>query len=106
MDFKQLGVQDAIVQALHQEGITEPTLILQKAIPEVLAGKDLIGRSKTGSGKTAAFGIPALQLITPKQGIQLLVLAPVRELVVQIAQELQKFGKNLHLQSASVYGGV
>ena len=106
MNFEQLGVHAEIVKALQEENITEPTLIQEKAIPQVLLGKDFIGRSKTGSGKTAAFGIPAVQLVTPKQGVQLLVLAPVRELVVQIAQELQKFGKYLHLRVACVYGGV
>ncbi len=106
MNFEQLGIQKEIVQALQYDGISEATQIQEKAIPIILSGKDLIGRSKTGSGKTAAFGVPSLQQIKPNQGIQLLVIAPIRELVVQIAQELQKWSKNLNLHITSVYGGV
>ncbi len=106
MNFTELGIQQPLVKALAEQGINEPTAIQQKAIPEILVGKDIIAKSKTGSGKTAAFGVPALQNITAHQGVQLLIIAPTRELVVQIAEELQKFSKYLGLGITPVYGGV
>ncbi len=106
MNFTELKVHENIVKALSELGIQEATDIQQKAIPLIKEGKDVIGISNTGSGKTAAFGVPLLETILPGQGIQLLVLAPTRELAVQIAKELQKFGKYLHLHIATIYGGV
>ncbi|MBU1974652.1 MAG: DEAD/DEAH box helicase [Nanoarchaeota archaeon] len=106
MSFEKLNVNIEIVKGLKEMGITSPTEIQQKAIPIVLTGKHLIGGSKTGSGKTAAFGIPLVQMIKPKQGLQALILAPVRELAVQISEELKKFGKHLNFSVTTVYGGV
>ena len=106
MSFEQLEVRNEICKALTELGLTEPTQIQQKAIPLIKAGKDLIGISKTGSGKTAAFGIPLLEKIVPGQGLQALVIAPTRELAVQIAQELGKFSKYRRCVIAQVYGGV
>ena len=106
MSFETLQVKPEIVKALQELGITTPTLIQEKAIPPVLEGKDLIGMSKTGSGKTAAFGIPILQNIVPKKGLQVLIMAPTRELAVQIGQELQKFSKYIRCSVAMVFGGV
>ncbi len=106
MNFEELNVKPEIVKALKEMGITEPTPIQEKAIPIVKAGKDLIGMSKTGSGKTLAFGVPILEKIVPHQGIQILILSPVRELAVQIGQEMLKFGKYVHPRIATIYGGV
>ncbi len=106
MNFTELKVHNDIVRALSELGITEPTVIQQKAIPAVQEGNDVIGISNTGSGKTAAFGVPLLERLTPKEGIQLLIMAPTRELAVQIAGEMQKFGKYLHFHVATIYGGV
>ncbi len=106
MSFETLQVKPEIVKALQELGITSPTLIQEKAIPPVLAGKDLIGMSKTGSGKTAAFGIPILQTIESRKGLQVLIMAPTRELAVQIGQELQKFSKYMRCSIATVFGGV
>lgn len=106
MNFKELNVKEEIVKALDEMGIKEPTTIQQKVIPLAKEGRDLIGMSETGSGKTAAFGIPALEKISKSNRIQLLVMAPTRELAVQIANDLQKIGKYLGLTIAAIYGGV
>ncbi len=106
MSFKELEVRQDIVDALKDMGITKPTQIQQKTIQMVKQGKDVIGMSKTGSGKTAAFGVPILEMISPKAGVQTLIIAPTRELVVQIAREMRKFGKNMRVSIATVYGGV
>ncbi|RME77920.1 DEAD/DEAH box helicase [Candidatus Woesearchaeota archaeon] len=104
-NFEELGVQQEIVQALKKKGITEPTDIQAKTIPLALEGKDVIGISKTGSGKTASFGVPTVQLVDPFGGIQALVLAPTRELAVQISREFEKFSAR-KIKVATVYGGV
>jgi ATP-dependent RNA helicase DeaD len=87
-------------------GLKEPTEIQTKAIPLIKQGKDVISISKTGSGKTAAFGVPILEDIKQGQGIQYLIIAPVRELAVQISNELRKFGKYIKFSVTTVYGGV
>lgn len=106
MTFELLGVKPEMVKTLREHGITSPTLIQRKAIPIIKSGKDIIGVSKTGSGKTAAFGVPLLEKIVPGNGIQVLVIAPTRELAVQISGELKKFGKNMNCSIAMVFGGV
>ena len=104
--FNELGVNSDIVRALSKCGITEPTDIQEQAIPIIKSGKDIIGKSKTGSGKTAAFGIPLINKVIPNKGVQALILAPTRELAVQISRELGKFGKYSKIGIATVYGGV
>jgi len=104
--FNELGVNSDIVRALSKCGITEPTDIQEQAIPIIKSGKDIIGKSKTGSGKTAAFGIPLLDSLKHSSNVQALILAPTRELAVQISGELEKFGKYTDLKFATVYGGV
>jgi len=106
MSFELLKVRPEIVKALKEHGITAPTLIQTKAIPLIKAGKDVIGMSKTGSGKTAAFGIPILERTVPGKGVQVLIISPTRELAHQIAQELAKFGRYMHCTIATIYGGV
>lgn len=100
------NVKQEITKALKEMGIMEPTEIQCKSIPLILSGKDVIGGSKTGSGKTVAFGVPIVQLLQPRQGLQALILAPTRELAVQISKELTNFSKYLRLSVATVYGGV
>lgn len=104
--FELLKVRPEIVKALKEHGITAPTLIQQKAIPLIKSGKDVIGMSKTGSGKTAAFGIPILERTVPGRGVQVLIISPTRELAHQIAQELAKFGRYMRCSIATIYGGV
>jgi len=106
MNFRELNVKEEIVTALNQQGIVEPTTIQIKTIPLATEGKDIIGISRTGSGKTASFGIPMLQRVVPHKGVQGLVLAPTRELANQISNEMRKWGKNLNLKIATVFGGV
>ncbi len=106
MKFDELNVKDAVVKALKEDGIVEATTIQEKSIPLVHNGHDVVGISRTGSGKTASFGIPLLEKMEPGQGVQSLVLAPTRELAVQISKELQKWGKYLDLNFATVFGGV
>ena len=106
MNFTSLEVKQEIVQALKEEGIVEPTAIQQKTIPLVYSGNDLVGISRTGSGKTASFGIPLIEKVIPGMGVQGLVLAPTRELANQISNELRKWSKYLNLNIATVFGGV
>jgi ATP-dependent RNA helicase DeaD len=106
MIFEELNINKDIVQGLKEMGLKEPTEIQVKAIPLIKQGKDVISISKTGSGKTAAFGVPILENVKSGQGVQYLIIAPVRELAVQISKELKKFGKYVKFSVATVYGGV
>jgi ATP-dependent RNA helicase RhlE len=112
MPFRALGLGDRILKAIQEAGYTEPTPIQAAAIPEVIAGHDLIGIAQTGTGKTAAFTLPILAKLsgtigdgTPRR-TRALVLAPTRELVVQIEENVRAYGKHLPLRIALVYGGV
>src|SRR5476651_1998624 len=112
MSFSALGLDPKILSAVKEAGYTEPTPIQSAAIPPILAGNDLIGIAQTGTGKTAAFTLPILcklaELIGAgqKRGIRVLVLAPTRELVVQIEENVRAYGRHLPLRMATVYGGV
>ena len=106
MNFEDLGVHPKLVQAVKEMGFEEPTPIQQKCIPEIKAGRDVVGQSGTGSGKTAAFGLPILEKVQQRQGIQALILTPTRELCVQVNDMLNVFGRHLHLRSTPVFGGV
>ncbi len=83
----------------------EPFPIQAAAIPVLLSGQDVIGQAHTGTGKTAAFSLPILQNIVPKGGIQALILAPTRELAVQISGEINKFSKYTGIRNVTIYGG-
>ncbi len=100
-------VDERIIRAVKEMGFKQFSPIQEQAIPEMLAGKDVIGQAQTGTGKTAAFGIPLLQMIDPKeQGLQALVLCPTRELAIQAAEELRKFAKYMSgIRVLPVYGG-
>tara|TARA_Y100000310_G_scaffold255534_2_gene263047 strand:- start:7420 stop:8814 length:1395 start_codon:yes stop_codon:yes gene_type:complete len=106
MLFEELKINKELVKGLKEIGVKEPTDIQVKTIPLIKEGKDVIGVSKTGSGKTAAFGVPILEQTKHGEGLQFLVIAPVRELAVQISNELKKFGKHMKFSVATVYGGV
>ncbi len=101
-----ISIRPEITTALREEGIVTPTLIQEKAIPLIRSGGDVIGMSETGSGKTAAFAVPVLERLVPGSGLQVLIVCPIRELAVQIAGELRKFGKYMSFSIATVYGGV
>jgi len=112
MSFSVLGLDSNILKAINEAGYTEPTPIQTAAIPPILAGHDLIGIAQTGTGKTAAFTLPILCKLAAlihagqKRGIRVLVLAPTRELVVQIEENVRAYGKHLPLRMATVFGGV
>ncbi|MBD3318667.1 DEAD/DEAH box helicase [Candidatus Woesearchaeota archaeon] len=106
MTFEELGLSPSTINALQECHITTPTHIQEQAIPAVLKGLDVIGMSKTGSGKTAAFGLPLLERINTKKGLQAIILAPTRELAVQICGELEKWSTTMGVRYATVYGGV
>src|SRR5882757_8461190 len=112
MPFRSLGLDDRIFRAVQEAGYTEPTPIQAAAIPEILAGHDLIGIAQTGTGKTAAFTLPMLDLLakrgagTGQARTRTLVLAPTRELVAQIHENVAAYAKHLPLRVATVFGGV
>ncbi|HAN21990.1 MAG: DEAD/DEAH box helicase [Clostridiales bacterium GWF2_36_10] len=103
--FEELGVSQPILKALEEMGFETPTEVQSRAIPHILNKEDLIVMSKTGSGKTAVFGIPLLQLTDSKtQGPQCLILTPTRELAVQIDNDIKLISKHLSHKTAAVYG--
>ncbi len=111
MPFGTLGLEARILQAVQDAGYTEPTPIQTAAIPPILAGHDLIGIAQTGTGKTAAFTLPILTKLAAqppgqRRGTRVLVIAPTRELVVQIDESVRDYGKHLPLTVATVFGGV
>ena len=95
-----------ILQALSEMGFEEPSPIQKEAIPVALEGLDLIGQAQTGTGKTAAFGIPITEKVNPKfQAVQALIITPTRELAIQVAEEIAKIGKYRHVKPLPIYGG-
>ncbi len=106
--FEDLGLQPPLLAALHDLGFTEPTPIQIRAIPPALEGRDVLGSAETGSGKTAAFGLPLLQRLMdqPRGKTRALVLAPTRELADQIAKHLTSLAKHTKISVAAIYGGV
>lgn len=104
--FKELGVSSSIMKALEKMGFEEATPIQQETIPLAMQGNDVIGQAQTGTGKTAAFGIPMIEKIDEKQKkIQGLVIAPTRELAVQVSEEIHRLGKFKGVRALPVYGG-
>ncbi len=107
LDFARLGLPAPLCQALAELGFATPTPIQRQAIPPLLDGHDLLGQAQTGTGKTAAFALPLLARLDPEQSSpQLLVLAPTRELALQVSEALQGFARHLpHYRAATLYGG-
>lgn len=113
MTFKDLGLAEPILKAVEAEGYTTPTPIQQQAIPILLKGKDLLGVAQTGTGKTAAFGIPILHHLhnsrnghQGKPKIKALIVTPTRELAIQIGESLTAYGKHTGLRNTVIFGGV
>jgi ATP-dependent RNA helicase RhlE len=115
MNFEELNLAPAIVQAVHEHGYDTPTPIQAEAIPAVLGGRDLLGGAQTGTGKTAAFTLPMLQLLSQGErskskfggvAIRALVLTPTRELAAQVEESVRTYGKHLSLTSTVIFGGV
>ena len=107
LTYRDSGIDERIVHAVEEMGFEHMTPIQEQAIPVFLSGKDVIGQAQTGTGKTAAFGIPILEKIDPEnKGLQAVVLCPTRELAMQAADELRKFAKYLHgIKVLPIYGG-
>jgi ATP-dependent RNA helicase DeaD len=105
--FKDLGLSPAIQQALDELGYDEPTAIQAQAIPELLGGHDVIGQAQTGTGKTAAFGLPLLQYLDPEnQEVQAIVMTPTRELCIQVTQALRAYAEHLDIEIVAIFGGA
>ncbi|MGB3052599.1 MAG: DEAD/DEAH box helicase, partial [Polyangiales bacterium] len=111
-DFQSLGLGEKLRRALRDVGYTEPTPIQSQAIPQLLQGRDLLGIAQTGTGKTAAFALPLLQRLDEENSPakprrpRALILAPTRELALQIHDELERYGKHMRLRHAFIFGGV
>ncbi|MBI4781482.1 MAG: DEAD/DEAH box helicase [Oscillatoriophycideae cyanobacterium NC_groundwater_1537_Pr4_S-0.65um_50_18] len=115
MSFSALGLSDEIVRAVTARGYTEPTPIQLQAIPAVLSGKDLLAGAQTGTGKTAGFTLPILQLLSKqtvrnepirRSPVRALILTPTRELAAQVEESVREYGKFLNLNSMTIFGGV
>ncbi|MEN9574485.1 MAG: hypothetical protein RL514_2340 [Verrucomicrobiota bacterium] len=109
MSFSALNLDPNILRAIAEAGYTEPTPIQSQAIPHILAGHDMIGIAQTGTGKTAAFTLPLLTKLAaagPSRNTRVLVLAPTRELVVQIEENVRAYAKHMPVRMATVFGGV
>ena len=104
--FSDLEIDDKIKKSLSEIGFTDMTDIQLKVIPLALDGEDIIAQSRTGSGKTAAFGVPAINSLKHENRPQVLIIGPTRELVNQVANEMKKFGKHTDLKVAAIFGGV
>jgi ATP-dependent RNA helicase DeaD len=105
--FKELGLAPEILLALDELGYSEPTAVQEQAIPELLAGHDVIGQAQTGTGKTAAFGLPLLQYLDPgSEETQAIVLTPTRELCIQVTQALRAYAEHLDIEVVAVFGGA
>ena len=124
--FSELGLAEPIQRALHARNHVIPTPIQARAIPQLLAGRDMLGIAQTGTGKTAAFALPILHQLSQKRGQlsqkrgqlsqkrgnsrprspRALILAPTRELAIQISEEFGAYAKHLHLRHTVIFGGV
>ncbi len=113
--FADLGLRPELLRAVEEQGYTTPTPIQVQAIPHVLAGRDVMGGAQTGTGKTAGFTLPLLQLLAPhantsvspaRHPVRALILAPTRELAAQVEESVREYGKYIPLRSVQVFGGV
>jgi ATP-dependent RNA helicase DeaD len=105
--FAELGLSEPILDSLRHLGYEDPTPIQEQAIPELLAGRDVIGQAQTGTGKTAAFGLPLLEYVDPEDPeVQALVLTPTRELCIQVTQAIRAYGEHKGVEVVAVFGGA
>jgi len=112
MNFENLNLIQPLLNAVNKKGYLNPTPIQERAIPFILQGKDIFGCAQTGTGKTAAFALPILQLLetekdrNQRRAVRALILAPTRELVAQISEEITAYGKGLDIRLVTIYGGI
>lgn len=105
MTFQTFNFKQALQRSIDDAGFKEPSPIQAQAIPVILNKKDIVGQAHTGTGKTAAFGLPILNMIDNQKGVDALVIVPTRELAMQVSDELYRFGRYLNINTATVYGG-
>ncbi len=103
--FESFKLNPELLKAVQEVGYLKPTPIQSSAIPNILEGKDITAKAQTGSGKTAAFGLPSLNLISKSPDAQILILTPTRELALQVCEEMKKFSKYLNVNPTAIYGG-
>jgi ATP-dependent RNA helicase DeaD len=103
--FDDLGLRSSVLKGVHAAGFERPTGIQAQMIPIALAGRDILGQAKTGTGKTAAFALPLLHLCDKETPLQALVLAPTRELAIQITGEINELGRGTPIRAVAIYGG-
>ncbi|MFC1656289.1 DEAD/DEAH box helicase [Patescibacteria group bacterium] len=113
MNFTELNLKSPILRALQEEGYKEPTPVQVQSIPAIMQRRDILGCAQTGTGKTAAFAIPILQILNKEQKfengpkkVKCLIVTPTRELAIQIGESFEAYGKYLHLRHAVIFGGV
>ena len=111
MSFKDLGLKGALLRAIKEKGYTTPSPIQEKAIPHILAGKDVLASAQTGTGKTAGFTLPVIQYLSetkhPKyRPIRALILTPTRELAAQVYDNVKEYSSYLNIKSTVIFGGV
>jgi ATP-dependent RNA helicase DeaD len=105
-NFENFGLHEQVLHAIKEAGFKEPSPIQQEIIPLILQGRDVVGQAQTGTGKTAAFSLPAISMIDPKEKrVQVLVITPTRELATQISDEMYMFGRLRNIHTVTVYGG-
>lgn len=104
--FTELGVSERTAETLEAMGFTEPTPIQKDSIPFALENIDILGQAQTGTGKTGAFGIPLIEKVVGKEGVRALILAPTRELAMQVAEQLREFSRGQKVQVVTVFGGM
>jgi ATP-dependent RNA helicase DeaD len=105
LTFESFGFKKDLLRAIDHAGFKVPSPIQAEAIPLVMQGRDIVGQAHTGTGKTAAFGLPALNSMDMKSGVEVLVITPTRELATQVSDELFKYGRNLGINTVTIYGG-
>ena len=105
MNFKDFNFKAELNKAIEEAGFREPSPVQKEAMPIVLQGRDIVAQAHTGTGKTAAFGLPMLQMMDGKSGIEGVVIVPTRELAMQVSDEIYKFGRYMGINTATVYGG-
>src|ERR671923_3060529 len=105
--FSELGLSAATLEALAHLGYERPTPIQERAIPPLMEGRDVVGQAQTGTGKTAAFGLPLMEFVDPTEDdVQALVLTPTRELCIQVTQALRAYGSGKGIDPVAVFGGA
>lgn len=105
MNFSEMNISNSIQDALRRKAFSSPSEIQEKVIPAALKGKDLVGKSKTGTGKTAAFAVPLIEKISPGQASSALIVVPTRELAVQVKEEIASIAQGSGIKTVAVFGG-